>query len=124
MLTHFAPSPTGYLHLGHVVNAIHVWGCARTRGGQVLLRIEDHDRIRSRADHVAAILEDLAWHHPLLLKPPGERLSKSSAGSGVRELRRAGASAPDVIGRAAAGAGLISAPRPISAAEVGNLFLT
>jgi glutamyl-tRNA synthetase/glutamyl-Q tRNA(Asp) synthetase len=59
--TRFAPSPTGYLHLGHVVNAIYVWGLARALGGRVLLRIEDHDRIRSRRVFEAAILEDLAW---------------------------------------------------------------
>jgi glutamyl-tRNA synthetase/glutamyl-Q tRNA(Asp) synthetase len=59
--TRFAPSPTGYLHLGHVVNAIYVWGLARAAGGRVLLRIEDHDRIRSRRAFEAAILEDLAW---------------------------------------------------------------
>src|SRR5687767_9288806 len=61
IVTRFAPSPTGYLHLGHIVNAIYVWGLARTRGGRVLLRIEDHDRIRSRRVFEAAILEDLAW---------------------------------------------------------------
>src|ERR671919_505299 len=47
-VTRFAPSPTGYLHLGHVVNAIYVWGVAGALGGRVLLRIEGHDRIRSR----------------------------------------------------------------------------
>ena len=59
--TRFAPSPTGYLHLGHVVNAIYVWGLAGMYGGRVLLRIEDHDRIRSRPEFEAAILADLAW---------------------------------------------------------------
>ena len=61
MLTRFAPAPTGYLHLGHVVNALHVWGAARERGGHVLLRIEDHDRQRSRVEFERALLEDLAW---------------------------------------------------------------
>jgi glutamyl-Q tRNA(Asp) synthetase len=73
MITRFAPAPTGYLHLGHVVNAIFVWGVARStrpdrtprsgqaQDGMVLLRIEDHDRQRSRSEHEAAILEDLAW---------------------------------------------------------------
>ena len=59
--TRFAPAPTGYLHLGHVANAIHVWGLAAASGADVLLRIEDHDRQRSRPDYDAAILEDLAW---------------------------------------------------------------
>lgn len=60
-LTRFAPSPTGYLHLGHVVNAIYVWGLAGALGGRVLLRIEDHDRLRSRPEYERALLEDLAW---------------------------------------------------------------
>jgi glutamyl-Q tRNA(Asp) synthetase len=57
VLTRFAPAPTGYLHLGHVLNAEYVWGS----GAQVLLRIEDHDRERCRAEYEIAILEDLAW---------------------------------------------------------------
>lgn len=61
MITRFAPAPTGFLHLGHVVNALHVWGAARERGGRVLLRIEDHDLQRCRPEYEAAILEDLAW---------------------------------------------------------------
>jgi glutamyl-Q tRNA(Asp) synthetase len=67
VLTRFAPAPTGHLHLGHVVNALHVWGAADDRDGQVLLRIEDHDRQRSRPEYEVSILEDLAWlgfvHH-------------------------------------------------------------
>ena len=273
--TRFAPSPTGYLHLGHVVNAVYVWGIARAAGGRVLLRIEDHDRIRSRPAFESAILEDLDWlgfeadegrrpvlrqsdgtaayeralqqlrashhvyacdcsrkeiggerypgqcrgrgiaaapgygirvqigerveefddlrlgrtrqvpaeqcgdillrdrdghwtyqfavtvddmnqgvdlvirgedllpstgrqlalarmlgrplpprflHHPLIVKPGGEKLSKASGDTGVRELRRAGVSAAEVIGRAAFAAGLIGSPRPISAREVAGLF--
>jgi glutamyl-Q tRNA(Asp) synthetase len=61
MRTRFAPAPTGFLHLGHIVNAIHVWGAARAAGGEVLLRIEDHDRRRSRAEYERAILDDLDW---------------------------------------------------------------
>jgi glutamyl-tRNA synthetase/glutamyl-Q tRNA(Asp) synthetase len=59
--TRFAPSPTGFLHVGHVVNAIYVWGHARVVGGEVLLRIEDHDRQRSRPEFEAALLDDLDW---------------------------------------------------------------
>ena len=274
-MTRFAPSPTGYLHLGHVVNAIYVWGLARARGGRVLLRIEDHDRIRSRPEFEAAILEDLDWlgfvpdagrqpvarqsdhtdvyeealdylrrhhrvyacrcsrkdvggerypgtcrnrgvpeapgvslrveiapgderfddlllgpmvqtpadqcgdlllkdrdghwtyqfavtvddmrdgvtlvvrgadlvestarqirlarmlgrrmpprfaHHPLVLGPGGEKLSKSLGDTGVRELRDAGVTAEEVIGRAAAAAGLAHAPSQLNADEVGRLF--
>src|SRR5687767_10050318 len=60
IITRFAPAPTGFLHIGHVVNAVHVWG-ARRSGGRVLLRIEDHDRTRSRAEYERAILDDLEW---------------------------------------------------------------
>jgi glutamyl/glutaminyl-tRNA synthetase len=61
IVSRFAPAPTGLLHLGHVVNAIYVWGLTRAAGGSVLLRIEDHDRQRSRPECERAILEDLAW---------------------------------------------------------------
>lgn len=274
-VTRFAPSPTGVLHLGHVVNAIYVWGIARALGGRVRLRIEDHDRLRSRPAFEAAILEDLDWlgfvpdegrrpvdrqsdrldryeealaglrrtgqvyacecsrkdiggerydgrcrhrhlepgpgrglrvqlgagsepfedgllgrleqtpaeqcgdllvrdrdghwtyqfavtvddllqgvtlvvrgvdlvpstgrqlalarllgrssppqfvHHRLILDPAGEKLSKSAGDTGVRELRSAGVSAPDLVGAAAARVGLIPAPRPVPATEVATLF--
>lgn len=275
MLTRFAPSPTGHLHLGHVVNAIYVWGLARAAGGRVVLRMEDHDRIRCRPEYAASILEDLAWlgfepdeglnprlrqsdrdrvyrealeqlrvthhvyacdcsrkhikgerydgfcrerglnagagrglrvhidagvetfddlllgrveqeparqcgdlllrdrdgnwtyqfavtvddatqqmtdiirgedllsstgrqlrlrrmlgvagrprfaHHPLILKPGGEKLSKSAGDTGVRELRAAGLSAAEVIGRAAAAGGLITREAPVAARDVATLF--
>ena len=274
-VTRYAPSPTGYLHLGHVVNAIYTWGIARALNGRVVLRIEDHDRIRSRPALESALLEDLDWlgfcadagripvnrqsdrhaayeqalqylrdrypvyacacsrkdiggerypntcrhlrleecagrgvrvaidagaevfvdgllgpqrqspaddsgdvllrdrdghwtyqfavtvddmrdgitliirgadllsstgrqlrlarmlgraqtplhvHHPLILKPSGEKLSKSSGDTGVRELRAAGLSAADVIGRAAAAVGLLPVARPIPADAVEELF--
>jgi glutamyl-Q tRNA(Asp) synthetase len=59
--TRFAPAPTGHLHLGHVANAIMVWGLARVTGRRVLLRIEDHDRQRCRPGFDEGVLEDLAW---------------------------------------------------------------
>jgi glutamyl/glutaminyl-tRNA synthetase len=61
MISRFAPAPTGLLHLGHVVNAIHVWGVTKALGGRVLLRIEDHDSQRSRPEFERAILDDLDW---------------------------------------------------------------
>ena len=61
LVTRFAPAPTGHLHIGHVVNALHVWGVARAHGGRVLLRIEDHDGQRSRRQYEQSILEDLDW---------------------------------------------------------------
>jgi glutamyl/glutaminyl-tRNA synthetase len=276
MRTRFAPSPTGHLHLGHVVNAIYVWGLARAGGGGVLLRMEDHDRIRCRPEYESSILEDLEWlgfapdeglhpllrqsdrgavyqealeqlraahhvyacdcsrkhimgeryvgfcrdrhlaadsgrglriqidegletfddlflgtieheparqcgdlllrdrdgnwtyqfavtvddvlqqitdvirgedlasstgrqlrlrrmlgntdrprfaHHPLILKPGGEKLSKSAADVGVRELRQAGLSPADVIGRAAAAVGLVERVEPLAVQDLGRLFV-
>ncbi len=60
-VTRFAPSPTGYLHLGHAAAALTAWDRARAAGGRFLLRIEDIDRTRCRPEYTAAILEDLAW---------------------------------------------------------------
>ena len=59
--TRFAPAPTGFLHLGHVANAIYVWGLARATGARVLLRIEDHDRQRCQPAYEHALLDDLEW---------------------------------------------------------------
>ena len=61
VVSRFAPAPTGFLHLGHVVNAIYVWNITKSQGGRVLLRIEDHDRQRSRPEYERAILDDLDW---------------------------------------------------------------
>ncbi|MEZ0239661.1 MAG: glutamate--tRNA ligase family protein [Chloroflexota bacterium] len=57
--TRFAPAPTGPLHLGHLANALYVWGLAGTTRRAVILRIEDHDRQRSRPEHETALLDDL-----------------------------------------------------------------
>ena len=59
--TRFAPSPNGPLHLGHAYAAIVAHDLARARGGQFLLRIEDIDGTRSRADLVPEVLADLEW---------------------------------------------------------------
>lgn len=61
LVTRFAPSPTGLLHLGHAHSALFAWTCARAAGGRFLLRLEDIDRSRCRQDYADAILEDLAW---------------------------------------------------------------
>jgi glutamyl-tRNA synthetase/glutamyl-Q tRNA(Asp) synthetase len=60
-LTRFAPAPTGWLHLGHVLNALYVWTTARAFHGRVALRIEDHDRERCRPEYEGGILDDLDW---------------------------------------------------------------
>ncbi len=61
IVTRFAPSPTGYLHIGHALSALAGWRPARGQAGRFLLRIEDIDRTRCREAFDAAILEDLAW---------------------------------------------------------------
>ncbi len=61
VVTRFAPSPTGGLHLGHAWSAILAHDRARAAGGRFLLRIEDIDGSRSRPEHVDAILADLRW---------------------------------------------------------------
>ncbi len=57
----FAPSPNGYLHLGHALSALLNFDMARASGGRLLLRIEDIDQTRCRPEYEAAIYEDLAW---------------------------------------------------------------
>lgn len=69
MITRFAPSPTGRLHVGNLRAALHNWLWARSRGGRFLLRIDDTDAERSREEWVDAIRADLAW---LGIEPDGE----------------------------------------------------
>ncbi|MCX6563013.1 MAG: glutamate--tRNA ligase [Candidatus Aminicenantes bacterium] len=57
----FAPSPTGYLHLGSARTALFNWLCARHAGGRFLLRIEDTDRVRSDVKFLEEILADMKW---------------------------------------------------------------
>ena len=57
----FAPSPNGYLHLGHAYSALLSHDLARRAGGRLLLRIEDIDTARCRPEFEAVIVEDLAW---------------------------------------------------------------
>lgn len=89
IITRFAPSPTGYLHLGHVRNAIEVWNFAKGRvgpnfsSGKVLLRIEDHDRQRCKPEYEAAIREDLEW---LGFKADEEVARQSERDTAYREV--------------------------------------
>jgi glutamyl-Q tRNA(Asp) synthetase len=61
LVTRFAPSPTGHLHLGHAHCALAGWTAARNAGGRFLLRIEDIDAGRCRPAFEAALIEDLHW---------------------------------------------------------------
>jgi glutamyl-tRNA synthetase len=59
--TRFAPSPTGYLHIGGARTALFCWAYAKKHGGTFILRVEDTDRTRSTAESVNAILDGMAW---------------------------------------------------------------
>lgn len=61
VVTRFAPSPTGHLHLGHAHSALFGWRAAKEAGGRFLLRIEDIDPQRCRPDFERDLMEDLAW---------------------------------------------------------------
>src|ERR1700704_6112948 len=61
IVTRFAPSPTGFLHIGGARTALFNWLYARARGGKMLLRIEDTDRERSTQGAIDAILDGLTW---------------------------------------------------------------
>ena len=61
VVTRFAPSPTGFLHIGGARTALFNWLYARGRGGKFLLRIEDTDRARSTPEATQAILDGLSW---------------------------------------------------------------
>jgi glutamyl-tRNA synthetase len=91
VVTRFAPSPTGYLHIGGARTALFNWLYARGRGGKFLLRIEDTDRARSTPEATQAILDGLAW---LGLDHDGEAISQAARAdrhAGVaRELLAAG----------------------------------
>ncbi|UWQ38959.1 glutamate--tRNA ligase [Leisingera aquaemixtae] len=73
VVTRFAPSPTGFLHIGGARTALFNWLYARGRGGKFLLRIEDTDRERSTPEATAAILQGMAW---LGLDHDGEAVSQ------------------------------------------------
>ena len=73
VVTRFAPSPTGFLHIGGARTALFNWLYARGRGGKFLLRIEDTDRARSTHEATRAILDGLAW---LGLDHDGEPISQ------------------------------------------------
>ena len=81
--TRFAPSPTGYLHIGGVRTALFNWLYARGRNGKFLLRIEDTDRERNNEQTVAAILDGLKW---LGLDWDGDAVSQYARADRHREV--------------------------------------
>ena len=88
VVTRFAPSPTGYLHIGGARTALFNWLFARGRGGTFLLRIEDTDRARSTPEATAAILRGLTW---LGLDWDGEPVSQFAGKDRHAEVARADA---------------------------------
>jgi glutamyl-tRNA synthetase len=86
IVTRFAPSPTGFLHIGGARTALFNWLYARGRGGKMLLRIEDTDRERSTEPAIAAILDGLRW---LELDWDGEVIYQYSRAPRHREVAEA-----------------------------------
>ena len=84
--TRFAPSPTGFLHIGGARTALFNWLYARAKGGKMLLRIEDTDRARSTEEATAAILQGLRW---LGLDWDGEPVSQHARADRHAEVARA-----------------------------------
>ena len=85
VVTRFAPSPTGFLHIGGARTALFNWLYARGRGGKFLLRIEDTDRARSTPEATAAILQGMAW---LGLDHDGEVISQFERADRHAEVAR------------------------------------
>jgi glutamyl-tRNA synthetase len=83
IVTRFAPSPTGFLHIGGARTALFNWLYARKHGGKMLLRIEDTDRERSTEEAIAAILDGLNW---LELDWDGETIYQFSRAARHREV--------------------------------------
>jgi len=83
VITRFAPSPTGFLHIGGARTALFNWLYAKANGGKMLLRIEDTDRLRSSDEAVEAILDGLSW---LGLEGDGEPISQFARVQRHREV--------------------------------------
>ena len=79
VVTRFAPSPTGPLHLGHAYSALVAHDAARAAGGRFLLRIEDIDRQRSKPEWETALLDDLAWLGLAWDAPPLRQSDRTNA---------------------------------------------
>jgi glutamyl-tRNA synthetase len=86
VVTRFAPSPTGFLHIGGARTALFNWLYARKMGGKYLLRIEDTDRARSTPEAIEAIIEGLGW---LALQHDGEITYQVSRAARHREAAEA-----------------------------------
>lgn len=121
MLTRFAPSPTGELHLGHAYSAVLAHDAARRAGGRFLLRIDDIDGGRSRDEYIASALADLGW---LGLDWDGEPLRQSARlglyQSALDDLRSRGLIYPCFCTRADIAASLAAPHGPAGAVYPGT----
>ena len=88
IVTRFAPSPTGFLHIGGARTALFNWLYAKHHGGKFLLRIEDTDKVRSTKEAIDAILDGMRW---LGLDWTGTNITSRNFGRGTR-ISRAGCS--------------------------------
>ena len=61
MVGRFAPTPSGRMHLGNIFSALLAWLSAKSKGGEIVLRVEDLDPARSRAEYAEAIMDDFCW---------------------------------------------------------------
>jgi len=87
--TRFAPSPTGYLHLGHVFSALFAYEASKILGGELIIRIEDIDKQRSRSHFEKSIFEDLDWigiKYRKIIRRQSEKMSDYEAA--IEELDR------------------------------------
>jgi glutamyl-Q tRNA(Asp) synthetase len=126
IISRFAPSPTGRLHLGHAYSAVLAHDLARGAGGRFLVRIEDIDSGRSRPEHVEGIFEDLRW---LGLGWDGEPVYQSQRmplyGLALADLKALGMVYPCFCTRseiAAEIAASASAPHPPASGPDGPLY--
>ena len=120
VVTRFAPSPTGLLHLGHAYSAVRAFDLARAAGGRFLLRVEDIDGTRSRAEHVEAILADLAWLG-LAWEGPVFQSDRLDLYAGALERLKAAALVyPCFCTRAEVAAASLAAPHAVEAVYPGT----
>lgn len=80
--TRFAPSPTGFIHLGNIRSALYPWAFARATGGKFILRIEDTDLERSSQEAVDVILQSMVW---LKLITTKVRFTKCNAWTAIKK---------------------------------------
>ena len=104
IVTRFAPSPTGFLHIGGARTALFNWLYARGRGGKMLLRIEDTDRARSTQEAIDAIVAGMAW---LGLDWDGDTVFQYSRADRHREV------VDELLARMGAGPGMEPIPAPV-----------